>query len=775
MTKKATPKKSRRKSSSRRSPSQRTSKATGHGQWRPWVIGLSVLALLFAGYLAWLDVKILKRFEGRMWQLPAKVYARPLELYAGKRITAAQLRFELNLLGYEEQQAFTASPGIYHFSETSLDIHTRGYAFHDGNEPARLLHIEFDSQMIEAIQDVGKGEELALVRLEPAYIAGIFPQHGEDRELIDISDVPDVFLEMLILTEDRRFFSHHGIDFYAIARALVANIRAGHTVQGGSTLTQQLVKNLYLSSERSLLRKINEALMAVLLELHYDKRTILQTYLNEIYLGQDRNRAIHGFGLASQFYFSKPLQQLSYDQMALLVGLVKGASYYNPVRNPQRARQRRDVILKTMMQEGVISENQYQALIRKDIVVTQHRKRARYPAFMDLVKRQLKTYYDEEDLQAEGLNIYTTLDPYIQQQAEQAVTSSMQTLFKNRPDMQIASVIARHGSGDVLALIGGANPKYPGFNRALDARRQIGSLIKPVVYLAALSAPERYTLASVLDDSPIELTNELGVTWAPQNYDREFHGDILLFDALLQSRNVPAVKTGIDIGLGAIARTFRELGGERQLRLLPSLTLGAIEMTPFEIAGLYQTFAADGFDTPLQSVYAVTDKHGKPLTRNSIDVQRNVQHAPLSLINYALREITRQGTARRLSRELAITVAGKTGTSDELRDSWFAGFSGELVSVVWMGYDDNRPSGLTGSSGALRVWSKQMQRVATADYPLQLDENIAFHSIDRDSGLLGGPGCENTIELPFIKGSQPAQSAQCAEQGGGWFDRLFGN
>ena len=501
----------------------------------------------------------------------------------------------------------------------------------------------------------------------------------------------------------------------------------------------------------------------------------MQTYLNEIYLGQDRNRAIHGFGLASQFYFSKPLQQLGYDQMALLVGMVKGASYYNPVRNPKRARQRRDVILKTMLNEGVISENQYQALIRKDIMVTQHRKRARYPAFMDLVKRQLKTYYDEEDLQAEGLNIYTTLDPYIQQQAEQAVTSSMQTLFKNRPDMQIASVIARHGSGDVLALIGGANPKYPGFNRALDARRQIGSLIKPVVYLAALSAPERYTLATVLDDSPIELTNELGVTWAPQNYDREFHGDILLFDALLQSRNVPAVKTGLDIGLGAIARTFRELGGDRQLRLLPSLTLGAIEMTPFEIAGLYQTFAADGFDTPLQSVYAVTDKHGQPLTRNSIDVQRNVQHAPLSLINYALREVTRQGTARRLSRELAITVAGKTGTSDELRDSWFAGFSGELVSVVWMGYDDNRPSGLTGSSGALRVWSQQMQRVATTDYPLQLDENIAFHSIDRDTGLLGGPGCENTIELPFIKGSQPAQSAQCAEQGGGWFDRLFGN
>ena len=771
MTKKSTQKTPRRKQGSR----NKTSKRLGIGQWRSWLVILPVLAVLFAAYLVWLDFKILKRFEGRMWQLPAKVYARPLELYAGKPVTPAQLRFELELLGYTEQQQLTPTPGIYHLGDASLDIHTRGHAFQDGDEPARLIHIELDNNVITTIQDTNSGDELALVRLEPAYIAGIFPQHGEDRDLLDINDVPDIFLTMLVLTEDRRFFSHHGIDFHAIARALLANIKAGRTVQGGSTLTQQLVKNLYLSSERSLLRKVNEALMAVLLELHYDKRTILQTYLNEIYLGQDRNRSIHGFGLASQFYFSKPLQQLSYDQMALLVGMVKGASYYNPARNPQRARQRRDVILNTMQKEGVLSENQYQALIRKDVVVVPHRKRTRYPAFMDLVKRQLKTYYDEEDLQAEGLNIFTTLDPYVQQQAEQAVTESMQSLFKSRPDMQIASVIVRHGSGDVLALIGDANPKYPGFNRALDARRQIGSLIKPVVYLAALSAPERYTLATVLDDSEIELTNELGVTWAPQNYDREFHGELLLFDALLQSRNVPAVKTGLDIGLGAIARTLRNLGGDHDIRLLPSLTLGAIDMTPFEIAGIYQTFAADGFDTPLQSVYAVTDKHGKPLTRNEIEVQRNVQHAPLSLINYALVEVARQGTARRLSRELTIRVAGKTGTSDELRDSWFAGFSGELVSVVWMGYDDNRPSGLTGSSGAMRVWSKLMRRIASTDYPLQLDENIEFHSIDRDTGLLGGPGCENTIQLPFIKGSQPTRSAECADQGGGWFDRLFGN
>jgi penicillin-binding protein 1B len=734
------------------------------------------LIIFFVIYLATLDAQILKRFEGRIWQLPAKVYARPLELYAGKALSLAQIKYELELLGYEQQQQLPTKPGSYYQWQSTLDVMTRGYSFWDGEESPQQVRIRLAGNKIDSLRYINTNEDVAVLRFEPAYIAGIFPQHGEDRFLLDIEDVPDAFLKMLILTEDRRFFDHIGIDFYAIARAFIANLKAGRTVQGGSTLTQQLVKNLYLSSERSLIRKINEALMAMLLEFHYDKRTILQTYLNEIYLGQDRDRAIHGFGLASQYYFSLPLKQLDYDQIALLVGMVKGASYYNPVRQQQRAKERRNVVLKSMLLENLISPAQYTNRVRKDIQVRRHSKRTRYPAFMNLVTRQLKQYYDEDDLQAEGLNIYTTLDPYIQQMAEQAVAETVETLFRNKQDIQLASVIAAHGSGDVLAVIGDADPKYPGFNRALDASRQIGSLIKPVVYLTALSEPDRYTLATVIDDAEIELINELGVSWKPQNYDREFIGDVLLFDALLKSRNVPAVKTGIDIGLGAISKTFSALGARSALRLLPSMTLGAIEMTPFEMTSIYQTFAADGFHSPLQSVYAVTDKHGKELSRSEIEVERNVQQAPLSLVNYTLSEITRQGTARRLSGELDFSVAGKTGTSDDLRDSWFAGFSGELVSVVWMGYDDNSPTGLTGSSGAMRVWSRQMQKIIHQDYQPRFTGAIEFHLIDHESGLLGGAGCENTIQLPFIAGSQPKEYAECADQeSGGWFDELFGN
>ncbi len=762
-----------RKSTSRSPSGKRSSKARGLRRKSLISAVLLGLVLLAASWVAWLDHQVRQRFEGRMWQLPAKVYARPLELYEGKRVTQQQLLYELELLAYRKQAQPPQQPGQYALRGNSFDVMTRGYRFADGEEPSRLLRIEIRNGMVSAIRDLQRQQTVAVMRFEPAYIDGIFPQHGEDRYLLELDEVPDAFLKILILTEDRRFFEHIGVDLHAIARALVVNLKAGRTVQGGSTLTQQLVKNLYLDSERSLLRKINEALMAVLLELHYDKRTILQTYINEVWLGQDRNRSIHGFGLASQYYFSKPLAQLEFDQLALLVGMVKGASYYHPVRNKQRALDRRNVILRSMWQQGLISQVQYQRLSQKDIEVTRRVRRSRYPAFMDLLKRQLKQYYDEDDLQAEGLNIYTTLDPYIQMQAEQAVSAAMQQWFANKGDLQLASVIAAHGSGDVLALIGDARPKYPGYNRALDAHRQIGSLMKPVVYLTALSEPQRYTLATVLDDSPIELSNELGDIWSPQNYDREFVGDILLFDALIQSRNVPAVKVGLDIGLGAIASTFRALGGEQSLRLLPSMTLGAIDMSPFEVAELYQTFAADGFDTPLQSVYAVTDRHGQALQRNRIEVQRKVAPAALSLVNHALMQVTREGTGRRLARELPAKVAGKTGTSDDLRDSWFAGFSGEYVAVVWMGYDDNRPTGLTGSSGALRLWSKQMQAIGVSDYPLRRDENIVTHSIDRNSGLIGGSSCENTIELPFIEGSQPQQRAACAASRS-WLERLFG-
>ncbi len=714
------------------------------------------------GYLLYLDTQVEQRFAGRIWQLPASVYARPLELYAGKLLTANAFLHELKLLNYTPVEHLPAKAGQYHHWQNIVEVKTRAFDFYDGHETGVNLRLSFDGDRVTELVDSYSGATLDLVRFDPAYLTGIFPVHGEDRVLLKIEDVPDDFIKMLVLVEDRRFFEHYGVDPRAIARALVANIKAGHTVQGGSTITQQLVKNLFLSPSQTLWRKLNEALMALLLELHHDKRKILETYINEVYLGQDQERAIHGFGLASQYYFGKRLLQLTLDEKALLVGMVKGASYYHPQRNPERAQERRAVVLDIMAENGLITSAQAKKLAQRKLDITHHARRSRYPAFIDLVKRQLREFYAADDLRSAGLRIFTTLDPDVQRVTEQALDKTLAQIDHKQLGMQGAAVVVSPDNGDVLALVGDRQPSYDGFNRALDARRQIGSLIKPVIYLAALQHTQQYTLASVLDDSPLRVMGDDKKLWEPQNYDKTFHGDVLLFDALLNSYNIPAVRTGLDIGLADIARTMRALGVERELPPYPATTLGAVTLSPLEVAAIYQTFSAHGFHSPLRSVIAVLDQSGTALSRFPVEVKRGVDADAITLVNYALQHITQQGTAQRLANELNLSVAGKTGTTNDLRDSWFAGFSADKVAVVWVGNDDNQPAGITGASAAMRVWSGIMQQVARVAYQPRFSANISLHWIDRASGQLSGQSCENAIELPFISGTEPTATSPCA-------------
>ena len=735
------------------------------------------LIVLIAGlfYLSYLDIKIVSKFEGRIWQLPARVYARPLEIYQGMTLSPDQLLDELKMLNYANSTSVTLEPGQYHRYSSEFEIVTRGFEYWDGSEVSQSIRVVIADDTVVGLENLDEGEALDLVRFDPAYLAGIFPAHGEDRELVRLEDVPKEMLSMLVMIEDRRFYEHPGIDIRSIARAFVANIKAGRTVQGGSTITQQLVKNLFLTSKQNLWRKANEALMSMLLELHYDKDKILETYLNEIYLGQDQDRAIHGFGLASLYYFGKPLHQLALDEMALLVGMVKGASYYNPVRYPDRATERRNVVLASMNKSGLIADEQFRALAAREINITKRFKRERYPAYLELVKRQLKDTYDSDDLKSEGLRIFTAFDPYVQHQAEKAVTSVLPSLSSDA-SLQAAAIVVSPNNGDVLALVGDRKPDYAGFNRALDIRRHIGSLIKPAIYLSALKHHDKYTLATVLDDSRLRVMGEDKNIWEPENYDREYHGNVLLYDALLNSYNIPAARVGLDIGLGEISKTIQQLGNHDRLPPYPSLTLGAVDMSPFDVASIYQTFAASGFHSPLRSVLAVLDANGRPLKRYPVDVAREVNPDVVALINFNMVGITEQGTAHRLASDLKIKVAGKTGTSDDLRDSWFAGFSGDAVAVVWTGFDDNRGTGLTGSSGALRIWSKLMSAISSKSFEVMMPDNITMHWIDRESGLLSGKDCENAIELPFIKGSEPTEEAECTEGSSfGWFRKLFGD
>ena len=770
-----TPKKSKAKSTKRR----RSVKKKRFKIKRSLVFKVFVLSLIaLSVYLFFLNQKITERFEGRIWQLPAHVYARPLELFVGKSISQEQILFELEYLNYQKVDYLPEKTAQYRHWNNKFEIKTRHFVFWDGEEKSHTIRLSIENNKVSQLTDVYSNTRQDLVRFDAGYLTGIFPSHSEDRVLVKLNDVPDMFIKMLLLIEDRRFFTHWGVDPLSIARALVVNVSSGKTRQGGSTLTQQLVKNLFLTQDKTLIRKINEAFMSLLLEFHYDKKLILETYLNEIYLGQDGKRSIHGFGLASEFYFGKTLKLLSLDEMAILIGLVKGASYYNPKRNPEHSRERRNVVLGAMQRENLITARQFKKLSKRAVKTVKYARSGLYPAFIDMVKLQLQQDYQAEDLSSEGIRVFTTLSPYAQYQAEQSVIKTLPLLSKDKT-LQAAAVVVSPSNGDVLAVVGDRKPSYKGFNRALNAERQIGSLIKPVVYLTALQDSSNYTLATILDDSEFIYPIQNQDDWRPQNYDKKYHGDVTLYEALLKSYNIPAARTGIDVGLDNVITTLTALGGSdldafAQVSQYPSLSLGAINMSPVEVASIYQSFSANGFHSPLRSVHAVLDKNQHPLERYSLNVDNQVNPEAVAILNSALIDITKFGTARRLSKQLDIQVAGKTGTSDDLRDSWFAGFSGDMLAVVWVGFDDNHPTTLTGSSGAMKIWGRLFKNAAYKSYEVAQMPNLVKYKVDGNNGLLTEKSCENTVELLFIEGSQPQQYSDCdGGSGSNWFLNLF--
>lgn len=739
-------------------------------------IGAGVLVLGAVVYGVYLDYRVKEEFQGRRWELPARVYARPLELYPGKSLSPQDLTHELDLLRYQRSRHASAA-GAYVRSGTRIDLISRAFQYWDGSEPSQRLRVQFSGHQISSLADFS-GKPVALARLDPVLIGSIYPAHNEDRILVKLDTVPSLLVRALIAVEDRSFYEHHGLAPMAIVRALWANLRAGQTVQGGSTLTQQLVKNFFLSNERTLVRKANEAAMALLLELHYEKSDILEAYLNEVYLGQDGRRSIHGFGLASHFYFERPLDQLRVHEIALLVGMIKGPSYYDPRRHPQRALARRNLVLDLMAAQGVIDQGEAARAKQQALGVTAEPPSGTtlYPNFVDLVRRQLRRDYRDEDLTSEGLQIFTTIDPILQRQAEQALSGQLQRLEGSsvRPpgSLQGALVVVRPGNGEVTALVGGRDNSYAGFNRALDAVRPIGSLVKPAVYLTALQRPGRYTLATLLDDSPVRVKNADGSFWEPQNYDEQFHGEVPLVMALAHSYNVATVRLGMELGVPNVVQTLERLGVTRRLQAYPSLLLGAASLTPLEVTQFYQTIAGNGFRTPLRSIRAVLDAQSQPLTRYSITVAREFDETSIYLLTRALEAVVQQGTAQALSTQFE-GIAGKTGTTDDTRDSWFAGFGEDYLAVVWVGRDDNRSTGLTGSSGALPVWSALAQQAKPLPLQPTPPANIEQAWIDPANGLLAEQDCTGVMALPFAEGSVPQQRSPCVREESNWFRRLW--
>lgn len=746
--------------------------------------GLIVGLLLALSYCVYLDFTVRARFEGKRFALPARVYARPLELYPGLKIGTVDLLAELELLGYRRTDQ-PGEPGSYHRSGQVVVLVTRPFTFSDGPQESISLRVVIKDGRVATLEHRSGNTALDLVRLEPAMIGGIYPGNNEDRVLVRLKEVPQQVVDALIAVEDNRFYSHHGIDPRGIARALLTTLSGGG-LQGGSTLTQQLVKNFYLTADRTLRRKLTEMVMAVLLEIHYSKEEILETYLNEVYLGQDGNRAIHGFGLASSFFFDKPLKNISLPESALLVGLLKGPGYYSPRRHPQRAQQRRNLVLAEMAEHEFITKAQLMAARAAPlgIIGRPPRGTSPYPAFLDLVFRQLRRDYREEDLRSEGLQVITTLDPRVQAAAEKALTGRLARLEKSRGSqtagLQGAVLVTSTQNAEVQAVVGDRVPSYKGFDRALDARRPIGSLVKPIVYLTALQQPRQYTLATLLDDTPLVFSQSGTEDWIPLNYDHQSHGQVPFYAALANSYNIATARLGLALGVDSVMDNLQRIGLDSKPPAYAASLLGANALTPLEVTQVYQTIAAGGFRTPLRAISEVLTAEGQPLQRYPLEVEQVIDPGAHYLITVALQGVVQEGTAQGLAAWLpsALAVAAKTGTTDDFRDSWFAGFTGDRLGVVWVGRDDNQSTGLTGATGAMAVWADMMAGLDPEPLILPQPDTIEEVWIDPASGLLSGSNCSGAVELPFIKGSAPTEFGDCGRPSVGrsirnWFKRLI--
>lgn len=733
-----------------------------------FIVGL-VSFTLYAGTL---DEKITSKFEGKRWNIPAKVYSKPLELYQGAQIDSKALDTWLGLLHYRKNKTYKTTGTYFHKGNTYF-IHTRGFSYSSNDiEKQQVIKITLADGRIGNIQST-EPSETGILRLEPVNIGGIYPDNNEDRIVVKLTDVPQPLINALIATEDRSFYQHKGVSMRGIMRALKNNLTSKST-HGGSTITQQLIKNFYLNSERTIKRKANEAIMAVLLEMHYDKEEILQTYLNEIYLGQNGKRSINGFGLASQFYFGQPLNELRIDQQALLVGLAKGPSVYNPHKHPERATKRRNVVLHNMLVTGALSQENYNIAKAQplDIVDKPMVGKSRFPDYLDIVKRELNSVYYPDDLKNEGLKIISTLDPIAQMAADKAIDKQLKKLRgkSGKTNLQSALVSAKPATGELVAVVGSGS-EFTGFNRAVDAKRQVGSLLKPVIYLTAFEQG-KYNLLSPVDDSNVSVKLANNKVWSPKNYDNRVHEGVSATTALANSYNQAAVRVGMEVGVDKFIKQLTRLGIKDTLDPYPSTLLGSAELSPIDMLGVYQVFAAGGFRTPIHSIRTVVDSQGRILQRTGVNNERSISPKANFLTNHALQQVIKTGTAKKalvINEKMGeeLNLAGKTGTTNDYRDAWFAGYSGNYVSVVWVGRDDNKPIGLTGGTGALPLWVDYMSRLNLAAVQLAQPEGVEWLWLEDAEGTLSNELCPNAQFVPVISEFIPkdvlANSSECAK------------
>ncbi|HBZ7264532.1 bifunctional glycosyl transferase/transpeptidase [Klebsiella variicola] len=703
-----------------------------------------VFAVLIAAYGVYLDQKIRSRIDGKVWELPAAVYGRMVNLEPDMQISKNEMVRLLNATQYRQVSAMTR-PGEYTVQANSIEMIRRPFDFPDSKEGQVRARLTFDGDHLETIENMDNNRQFGFFRLDPRLITMLQSPNGEQRLFVKRSGFPDLLVDTLLATEDRHFYEHDGISLYSIGRAVLANLTAGRTVQGASTLTQQLVKNLFLSSERSYWRKANEAYMALIVDARYSKDRILELYMNEVYLGQSGDNEIRGFPLASLYYFGRPVEELSLDQQALLVGMVKGASVYNPWRNPKLALERRNLVLRLLQQQQVIDQELYDMLSARPLgVQPRGGVISPQPAFMQMVRQELQAKLGDKMKDLSGVKIFTTFDSVAQDAAEKAASEGIPVLKKQRKlaDLETAMVVVDRFTGEVRAMVGGAEPQFAGYNRAMQARRSIGSLAKPATYLTALSQPNQYRLNTWIADAPVTIRLSNGQTWSPQNDDRRFSGQVMLVDALTRSMNVPTVNLGMALGLPAVVDTWTKLGAPKdQLNAVPAMLLGALNLTPIEVAQAFQTIASGGNRAPLSALRSVIAEDGTVLYQSYPQAERAVPAQAAYMTLWTMQQVVQRGTGRQLGAKYpGLHLAGKTGTTNNNVDTWFAGIDGSQVTITWVGRDNNQPTKLYGASGAMSIYQRYLANQTPTPLALTAPEDVVDMGVDSNGNLVCSGG-----------------------------------
>ena len=750
-------------------------------RWSFWLfLKMSFIAVfvLFL-YSIHLDGKVRDKFEGQRWQVPVQVFGAIEKYTVGSKLTLTNLRESLSANRYKKV-THVERPGEFALSKSRAIIYRRAFDFGAGVEAPAKLTIDVTNGKIKALYL--DDEKVAQLRLEPLLLDRILPESKEDRVLVSLQAVPTKLLDTLLLIEDRNFYFHYGVSPIGILRALYQNLIAGRTVQGGSTLTQQLVKNMFLTRDKTLWRKANEAIMALILEYRYSKDQLLEAYINEVYLGQHYANGIYGFGLAAEFYFGKSIQSLNAEQMAMIIGQVKGPSYYDPWRFPERTIKRRDLVLSLMYQKEILSQQEFEYAVESPLSIRKKRrvKQQKFPAYLQLVKAELSRHLSEYQQQS-GVRVFTGFSINHQLALQATINEKLTTLAQESAEqLQVAMVVSDFKSGEIRALVGGKEAGYAGFNRALHAKRPIGSLIKPAVFLAALERYQRFNLATLIEDKEITLSSEDGQAWRPKNYDGKYRGNVHLVDALVSSLNIPTVNLGMQLGLDNVAQAIHLLGYQEDIVTRPSMLLGALNMSPMEINQLYIPIANNGKGEKSHAIDRIVSARGETLWQFEALDQQVISTQAAYLLDFSLNRVTTSGTARSLTWRLKDkVVAGKTGTTNDLRDSWFVGYDNQLLVTTWIGRDDNKPTKLTGSSGALVLFADFMTKTGAISRQANIPASVELVRFDNKNGRPVTQACDNSQLLPAVT-TGLLYEADCEEaplksKKKSWLEKIFGD